>query len=142
MRRLFKKNRKVKRVEAGPIRGRATSGQQAGQLGLSHLLGRFDVSGGGHRQLELELSVKTNGCRRRYEFEINTQDKHVARLRWRDLSGSHGWRRLRFLVELPEHVNGEELWIEARPGKNLRTQDTDELAHYQAVAFAVEEAKS
>ena len=141
MRRLMKKSRVESRVGAGPIRGRNKSGQHSGQIGLSHLLGTFDVSGGRNRQLELELSFKTNGRRRRYEFEINTQENHVARLRWRDLFGSDGWRRLRFHVELPEHINGKELWIEARPGKNLRTQDPDELAHYKAVAFAVEQAK-
>ncbi|MBR9765649.1 MAG: nucleotidyltransferase family protein [Rhodobacteraceae bacterium] len=83
----------------------------------------------------LELAVPLNGLRRRYDFELNADLGHVQRLRVRDLAGREGTHRLIFSGRLAFERMPRRLWIEARPGRTLRTADAAEHAQYDAVPF-------
>ncbi|WP_114287435.1 nucleotidyltransferase family protein [Candidatus Halocynthiibacter alkanivorans] len=70
---------------------------------------RFDIT--------VDLDVKD--VPRRYEFELNSEARHLTRLNKRTLVTRQGRKRLRFsgTVTLTEQDSG--LWLEARPGRYL-----------------------
>jgi hypothetical protein len=63
---------------------------------------------------------------RRYLFEINTGNRHIARLRYRDRLGTGSDLKLSAELSLPENIAREDLWIEARqsgPLPSLHSED-------------------
>jgi hypothetical protein len=85
-------------------------------------------------QIRLALAVEMPGNRRRVEFELNTSSHHVARLSARSLRRRQGVYGLRFQgkIELPAETG--PLYLEARPGRQLRGgESTGETARYQAL---------
>jgi hypothetical protein len=85
----------------------------------------------GAERCSIVIAMEPAGRARRYVFEVNAADRHVARLGFRDLSG-RGGLLLGTEIALPKTVGSEELWIEARQSGILP-------AHYsaeQAARFA------
>ena len=72
----------------------------------------------GARRCSLVLGMEGAGQARRYVFEVNTGDRHLAQLRYKDLLG----RARLFLgaeIALPDGVAGDDIWIEARQSGKL-----------------------
>ncbi|WP_010141352.1 nucleotidyltransferase family protein [Oceanicola sp. S124] len=85
----------------------------------------------------IELALPLAGLNRRYDFELNSDLGHGQRLRVRDILGRKGQHRLVFSGRLAFDRMPSRLWIEARPGKTVRSQDEAELLRYGAPAFSV-----
>jgi hypothetical protein len=76
----------------------------------------------GTTRCSIIVGLEAAGRARRYVFEVNTSDRHLAQLRFKDLLG----RRRLFLgteISLPSDVAPDDIWIEARqsgilPGLN------------------------
>lgn len=98
-----------------------------------------DLSGvPGIAQLRLEIVVDMPGRRRRVELELNTHQRHVARLSARSLRRRRGPHVLRFIgpIELPPESG--QLWLEARPGRQLRGgEGASETSQYAALPCRV-----
>lgn len=106
---------------------------RAGRIALAELTGTPGVA-----KLRLEVAVEMPGSRRRVEFELNTLRQHVVRLSARSLRRRRGPYVIRFegRIELPSDVG--TLWLEARPGRQLRGgEDADEKRHYEALPCQV-----
>ena len=134
--------RRARKPGTGPpvLRGKIARGRAGLPTGLSHMVAER-LPSPGHCAFQASFAVLLSGLRRRYEFELNTEGQHIARLRARNLAGRKGWATLTFEgeVELPDAAG--PLWIEARPGKTLRGADPEETARYEAVEFACTSAK-
>lgn len=84
--------------------------------------------------VRLDLAVEMPGTRRRVEFELNTANGHVARLSARSLRRRRGIYGLRFQGVIDWRPADGPLFLEARPGRQLRGgESTRETAHYQAL---------
>jgi hypothetical protein len=89
-----------------------------GPLALRH---RLAVEPGTSR-CSIVIGLEAQGRARRYVFEVNTSDRHLAQLRFKDVLG----RKRLFLgteISLPGDVASGDIWIEARqagilPGLN------------------------
>jgi hypothetical protein len=80
---------------------------------------------------------------RRYLFEINTSDCHLARLRFSDHRGNTSSLKLSADILLPENISRDDLWIEARqsgPLPSLHSQD--EGASFGPRPFSVSTMRS
>jgi hypothetical protein len=67
----------------------------------------------GATQCSIVVGLEAAGLARRYMFEVNTTDRHVVRLRFKDLVG-RGRLWLGAKIALPSNVSTDDLWIEAR----------------------------
>jgi putative nucleotidyltransferase-like protein len=86
--------------------------------------------------IEITIDLDVKDVPRRYEFELNSETRHLARLRKRTLITRQGRKRLRFTgtVTLTEQDTG--LWLEARPGRYLHPGVAAKtLARYSTVPF-------
>jgi hypothetical protein len=76
----------------------------------------------GTTRCSIVLGLEGLGRARRYVFEVNTSDRHLAQLRFKDLLG-RGRLFLGTQIALPSDVAPDDIWIEARqsgilPGLN------------------------
>lgn len=86
--------------------------------------------------VEITVGIVAPGHGRRLEFELSTETRHLARLRYRKLPGSPGARELRFrgTIELDNTV--AQLTLEARPSRHFRNWDNPEdVARYGVIPF-------
>jgi hypothetical protein len=75
-------------------------------------------------------------------MEINSGDRHVARLRSMALSRSGGERMLRFRGKVKLDRAGRTLMLEARPSRQFRVWDNERaVATYGALPFQLVSAK-
>jgi hypothetical protein len=108
--------------EAAPgIKMRRVSAPRPFPKTPSALRHRLAVAPGTPR-CSIVLSLEGAGRARRYVFEVNTSDRHLARLRFKDLLG-RGQLFLGTELALPKDVAPDDIWIEARqsgmlPGLN------------------------
>jgi hypothetical protein len=107
-----------------------------GELAMQHLLSSAELEG--PLRIQLDLVVPLSGTRRRIAFELNTPQQHIARLHARTIRQRQGNFIVRFdgVVELPSGT--DELWIESRPGRQLRdNRNEGEAARYGALPCKV-----
>jgi hypothetical protein len=67
----------------------------------------------GARRCSIVVGIEAAGRARRYVFEINTGDRHLARLGFKDRRG-RGRLLLGAEIALPNDVGTDNVWIEAR----------------------------
>ncbi len=67
----------------------------------------------GARRCSIVVGLEAGGRARRYVFEINTRDRHLARLGFKDSLG-RGRLLLAAEIALPNDVGTDDVWIEAR----------------------------
>jgi putative nucleotidyltransferase-like protein len=79
----------------------------------------LDQAQPGKFSFEITVDLDVKHVPRRYEFELNSEGRHLTRLCKRTLVTRQGRKRLCFsgTVTLTEQDNG--LWLEARPGRYL-----------------------
>ncbi|MDP2062839.1 MAG: nucleotidyltransferase family protein [Phaeovulum sp.] len=124
-----------------PLQGRIRAAKAASPnsaLATHVRLRDLPTQSAGATRFHLELEVHMPGLPRRVEFELNTETRHLARLRARSLRRLSGAARISFdgEVDLPEGDYG--LWLEARPGRHARAATTpDDAARYAALRFLV-----
>lgn len=88
--------------------------------------------------LDLTVQLELTGVHRRFEFELNTDQQHLLRLRARNLWGRHGPMAFRFKGTLAIPPGAQALWLEARPGKQLRGgEPASDVNRYAAAGFQV-----
>ena len=85
----------------------------------------------GAERCSIVIAMEPAGQARRYVFEVNAADRHVARLGFRDILG-RGGLLLGTEIALPMTVGSDELWIEARQSGILPAHYSSE----QAAKFA------
>jgi hypothetical protein len=91
----------------------------------------------GARQCSIVVGMEGAGRTRRYVFEVNTSNRHLAQLRYKDLLG-RGHLCLGAEIALPEDVAAGDIWIEARPSGILPPgHSAEELARYGPRPFRV-----
>jgi Uncharacterised nucleotidyltransferase len=71
------------------------------------------VVGDGITRCRILVGIDDVDRPRRYLFEINTSDRHIGRMRFRDRRGNSPLR-LSAEVSLPANITHDDLWIEAR----------------------------
>jgi hypothetical protein len=92
----------------------------------------------GTARIRLDLVVTLPGPQRRIEFELNTHEHHVARLFVRSLRQRRGPFIMRFEGEIDLPAGAHELWVEARPGRQLRGgEDERQTLRYAALPCTV-----
>jgi hypothetical protein len=67
----------------------------------------------GAARCKIVIGIDVTDRPRRYLFEVNTSDRHIARLRFRDLR-NRSPLKLSAEILLPENIPCDDLWIEAR----------------------------
>ena len=81
--------------------------------------------------VEITVRIVVPGQGRRFEFELSTETRHLARLRYRKLAGGSGARELRFSGSIELDDSAEQLTLEARPSRHFRNWDNPEdVARY------------
>ena len=92
--------------------------------------------------IEITIDIDTLGRARRFEFELSTPQRHLARLRYRSLFGRRGLRRLRFKGDVELFTDDEALFLEARPSRHFRNWDNaEDVSCYGAVPFVLDLAR-
>lgn len=92
----------------------------------------------GASTIELILQVDAPPARRRIEFELTTEKRHIAVLRYRKLSRSSGLREIKFSGPVELEADEPQLFIQSsaqRAPRQLNSQE--EVERYGAVPFAV-----
>jgi len=92
----------------------------------------------GQYRFDLEIEVEQAGIARRFEYELNTEKRHLTRLKVHHIRPRNGLVRFKFtgLLKLTDDDVG--LWLEARPGRHLRGGEPKEVSErYSAVPFQV-----
>jgi len=121
----------ARRIEMRRI-GRPTT-LPDGEPGLRH---RLRIEPGGQRRSVL-ISMEGASRPRRYVFEVNTADRHIAQLTYRDLFG-RGKLFLGAEIALPDDVAVDHLWVEARQsGILVPGYSADAEAKFAPRAFRV-----
>lgn len=133
------KKRKAFAKPSAPIRGRCRKPTKNTDLGSasghSHLLHEKGSPKGYLSDLIVEFVA--TGERRRYDFELNTDRQHIARLRLRSLRKHKNRVQAIFKTDLDLSSIDGNIWIESRPNRNLRSVDTENEAKHCAVPFSV-----
>ena len=96
------------------------------------------------QQISVEITVRmiVPGRGRRLEFELSTETRHLARLRYRKLAGGAGALELRFRGLIDLDVSAALLTLEARPSRHFRSWDNpDAVARYAMLPFTVVDAR-
>jgi hypothetical protein len=115
----------------------ATSGLAVVGSASRHRLAMLHGTAGLAR-IRLDLVLNLPGPRRRIEFELNTREQHIARLRGRSLRRRRGPFIVRFEGEIDLPAGDHELWVEARPGRQLRSgEDEQKTLRYAALPCGV-----
>ncbi|WP_296744441.1 nucleotidyltransferase family protein [Mesorhizobium sp.] len=143
--RLQRKKGRLKQLQPDVVwRGRSMAvmtALAASPLGLSQsIAGPQDDA----REVTLDVVVRivVPPVRRRIEMEINSGDRHVARLRWMAISRNGGERVLRFRGKVSLGETGRALVLEARPSRQFRVWDNERtVATYGALPFQLVSAK-
>lgn len=93
--------------------------------------------------VEIIVRIAVPAQRRRFEFELSTNMRHHARLRYRKHAGSSGVRELRFRGSIEIDAEAEKLTLEARPSRHFRNWDNPEdvarhgLAPFTLISAAI-----
>ena len=88
--------------------------------------------------VEIGIRVVVPDQRRRLEFELSTETRHIARLTCRKLDRSSGLREVRFSGPASFDPAEEKLVLEARPSRHFRSwEKAEDVARYGLVPFAV-----
>lgn len=91
----------------------------------------------GTRRVSIVLSIGSVSVSRRYVFELNTRDRHLRRLRFRDMRG-RGPLHLAATISIPEDVPTDDVWIEARQAGILTSPNSaEEAAVFGPATFTV-----
>jgi hypothetical protein len=128
------RRREKKAAGTGPtIVGRVTTHAIKG--GISHTpaqekvqLFKIDDQRNHHCQFKLEVEIDRPGTARSIEFELNTDARHLVGLRARTFWPRSGVAILRFSGSLDLLVEDQSIWLEARPSRHLRGNETQEFA--------------
>ena len=116
----------------------ADEGDLGSQVACVHMLEFKPVTTSTTARCMVKLSVALPPVRRRLEFEINTSNRHVLRLRARIFSKRGGTATITFAGKLVLTPDDTALSIEARPGKQLRERQADhDHQKYAALPFRV-----
>ncbi|MDX8527183.1 nucleotidyltransferase family protein [Mesorhizobium sp. MSK_1335] len=92
--------------------------------------------GTGQMMMDVIVRIAVPPVRRRIEMEINSGDRHVARLRSMVLSRAGGERMLRFRGKVRLGKAEQALVLEARPSRQFRNWDNERtVATYGALPF-------
>lgn len=84
----------------------------------------------GAQRCSIVIAMEGAGPARRYVFEVNTTDRHLARLSYKDLFG-RGGLFLGTEIGLPSDIAVDHIWIEARQsGILVPGHSADELAKF------------
>lgn len=105
---------------------------------VRHALDFATVSKNTSFRCELQVFTELPASRRRIEFEINSQTRHVAHLRARTISNKAGAASITFTGEMTLLPEDKQLWIESRPSKQLREgEPAQEYEKFGALSFRV-----
>lgn len=100
------------------------------------------VSRGDRVSVEIIVRIVVPRHGRRIEFELSTETRHIARLRYRKLVGGSGSRELGFSGSIELDDTTAQLTLEARPSRHFRNWDNPEdVARYGIIPFTVIGAK-
>jgi hypothetical protein len=131
--RMRKQNPAKRRARIITGRSASLSNKLAGEMQTLQFLGAAKA---GSTRFVLELEVELTGIARRLEFELNSENRHLARLQIRHFLRRNGWARLKFSSELTLKDSDQEIWLEARPGRQLRGGETKKTTdRYRMVPF-------
>ncbi|MCX7429152.1 MAG: nucleotidyltransferase family protein [Planctomycetia bacterium] len=88
--------------------------------------------------VEATVSLAVPATARRIEFELNTDKRHLARVRHRKLIARAGTVTLRFRVPVELASDDTDLILEAVPGRGLRANASPTLAdRYRELPFSL-----
>lgn len=92
----------------------------------------------GSGEIEVVIAVDLPKARRRIDWELSSNMRHLAVLRYRKLLPFAGPRELSFKGHLTLTEGEDMLRLSARPSRFLRSsQDPDEIERYGAVPFRI-----
>ena len=115
---------------------------RAGQSASCSLQLPPGIEGKTPASLEIVIDIEAPAHGRRFEFELSTPQRHLARLRYRRLFGGKGVRRLRFRGDVELLGGDKALFLEARPSRHFRNWDNArDLSRYGAVPFTLDLAR-
>ncbi|PTW55070.1 putative nucleotidyltransferase-like protein [Breoghania corrubedonensis] len=118
--RLHKRTRKMRRAKAGGS-GFATSAPALRQ--------RLPLLPGQSR-FRLTVDFGKAGVARRYYVEINTSERHLERLKFRDLFGK-GRAVAEVVISLAEGVDATDIWVESHPAGPIPVRAAPETVRAQ-----------
>ena len=105
-------------------------------FGLSEKISLPEGSEGKDLQIALLVKIGTPPVRRRIEMEINSGERHIARLRYRTFTQADGARLLRFNGTIRPKPGETFVTLEARPSRHFRDwRDQATVATYGALPF-------
>ena len=137
--RLQRKRGRLKQAEPDVVwRGKSATAETAVETAPFALSQNMTGPRGGAGETMLEVVVKivVPPVRRRIEMEINSGDRHVARLRSMIFSRAGGERVLRFKGKVRLDKQGQAFVLEARPSRQFRVWDNEQaVATYGALPF-------
>jgi hypothetical protein len=101
-----------------------------------------EASAGKTLRVALLVKIGIPPVRRRIEMEINSEKRHIARLRYRTLRQAEGARLLRFEGTIEPEPGETQVILEARPSRQFREwRDEASVAAYGALPFQLISAK-
>ena len=79
----------------------------------------------GHLRFRLAVDFGSVGLARRHMLEINTSDRHLFRLKFRDMAG-RGRAVATATITLPDDIDPTDVWVESRPAGPLSVRPSPE----------------
>tara|TARA_B110000908_G_scaffold96319_1_gene113889 strand:- start:241 stop:699 length:459 start_codon:yes stop_codon:yes gene_type:complete len=116
------------------------SARTGSTVGLS-AIASTEMLEAGEYEIDLTIALKLMGWRRRLEYELNSDNFNICRLRSRDLFRRKGMYQLRFKGRIVLTAGVGRLWLEARPAQNLRGPSAEEENRYNAIPFSLNRFK-
>jgi len=116
------------------------SARTGSTVGLSAIVST-EMLEAGEYEIDLTIALKLMGWRRRLEYELNSDNFNICRLRSRDLFRRKGMYQLRFMGRIVLTAGVGRLWLEARPAQNLRGPSAEEENRYNAIPFSLNRFK-
>ncbi|MDB4221507.1 nucleotidyltransferase family protein [Amylibacter sp.] len=116
------------------------SARTGSTVGLSAIVST-EMLEAGEYEIDLTIALKLMGWRRRLEYELNSDNFNICRLRSRDLFRRKGMYQLRFMGRIVLTAGVGRLWLEARPAQNLRGPSAEEENRYNAIPFSLNRLK-
>jgi hypothetical protein len=118
------------------------SGSGPGQKTVSRFRIPAEITRGQAVPVEITVRLIVPERGRRVEFELATETRHLARLRYRKLLGVRGVRSLCFKGSIELDHREAQLALEARPSRHFRSWDNPEdVARYGIVPFTLIDAR-
>ncbi|QKQ25860.1 nucleotidyltransferase family protein [Candidatus Reidiella endopervernicosa] len=113
-----------------------------GEPALRSCIETEHVEAAGAYLCKIEMTVSLPAVNRRLEFELNSETRHIARLRARTVSRAPGIAIISFEGELGLLSEDVVLWVESRPVSQSRTKTKGlQQEKYEALPFVLNSAQ-